>query len=354
MEEKPMPKKKNKLLWSIAFVLIAAATVWAVTSQNRNFSGAAFMTYLRSAHKGWLGAAMLCALGFVLFEGAAVAAACRPFGIRVRPHHGTVYAAADIYFSAITPSATGGQPACAYFMMQNGISGMITTAALVANLMMYNLSIVAVSLFLFVFFPGVFAGYGVVSKLLILLGIVIQMLLVLLSALLLKNKRLLERVADSVLHFLCKIHLLRNEAEKREKLDAVMEEYGAELGCLRGKRRMLLRVFLYNFLQRTSVISVTVFVYLASGGSVANVPRLWAMQGFSLIGSNCVPIPGAMGVSDYLMLQGFGTVMPAQDAANLELLSRTLSFYSCIILCGVLTLVAYLLQNRRRKHARLL
>ena len=37
--------KKKKLLWSILFLLIAAMTVWALTSQNKAFSLHSFATY---------------------------------------------------------------------------------------------------------------------------------------------------------------------------------------------------------------------------------------------------------------------------------------------------------------------
>ena len=46
------------------------------------------------------------------------------------------YASADIYFSAITPSATGGQPASAYYMIKDGIPISHTTAILSVNLLM--------------------------------------------------------------------------------------------------------------------------------------------------------------------------------------------------------------------------
>ena len=80
----------------------------------------------------------------------------------------------------------------------------------------------------------------------------------------------------------------------------------------------------------------------------------WATQGFAVLGSNCIPIPGAMGVSDYLMLEGFGMMMPSAEAANLELLSRGLSFYLCITVCGISVLLGYLLQKRRNHHAGIL
>ena len=71
------------------------------------------MKMLRGAKPGWLAAAAGCMFLYIFSEAAAVATACRPFGPRIRMGRGLAYAASDIYFSAITPSATGGQPACA-------------------------------------------------------------------------------------------------------------------------------------------------------------------------------------------------------------------------------------------------
>ena len=126
-----------------------------------------------------------------------------------------------------------------------------------------------------------------------------------------------------------------------------MDEYGMCIEILRGKRKMLLGVFIFNLLQRISYVSTTVFAFLAASGSYEHIGKLWALQCYAVLGSNSVPIPGAMGVSDYLMLDGFKLIMNAQSAANLELLSRGLSFYVCVILCGVITVIKYL---RQKKH----
>ena len=71
------------------------------------------------------------------------------------------------------------------------------------------------------------------------------------------------------------------------------------------------------------------------------------MQSFAVLGSNCVPIPGAMGIVDYLMLDGFRAFLPGQQAVNVELLSRSLSFYSCILICGITVLLHYWAYKRR-------
>ena len=75
--------------------------------------------------------------------------------------------------------------------------------------------------------------------------------------------------------------------------------------------------------------------------------ELWFWQGFVVLGSNCIPIPGAMGVSDYLMLDGFRNLMSEAQAVNLELLSRSFSFYICVIICGISTFIQYLVVKKR-------
>ena len=46
---------------------------------------------------------------------------------------------------------------------------------------------------------------------------------------------------------------------------------------------------------------------------------------------------------------GYGGYGAFQEALQLELLSRSLSFYFIVILCGTLTLISYLLRKRREK-----
>ena len=72
--------KHSKLIWTILFILVAAATVWTVTSQNQSFSLQSFLIFLQSAKVGWLVAAVLAVFGFIVFEGLALKTACKPFG----------------------------------------------------------------------------------------------------------------------------------------------------------------------------------------------------------------------------------------------------------------------------------
>lgn len=339
--------QKKQWLWTILFVALAAVSILAVVLQSREFSFTQFTSFLKSASIPWLIVSFCSMLCFILFEGLAVLHLCRAFGYRRSLKNGLLYSASDIYFSAITPSATGGQPMSAYFMVKDGIPGMLVTVALVANLYMYSLAIIAIGLICFLCYPSIFLNFHPFSKFLIVIGTVGQLGLSGLFYLLLKHETLLHRICKGCLRFLCKIRLLKKEEEKQAKLTEYMEKYRQYSKLLSDHKKDLLVVFLYNFIQRASQIAVTMFTYLATGGDLAQAGRLWALQGFVVLGSNMVPIPGAMGVSDYLMLDGFRSVMSESAAVNLELLSRSFSFYICIILCGVTTICGFRAVKKR-------
>ena len=347
--KKSTQKTQSKLLWTAVFVIIAAATVWAVLSQSKSFSLRSFAAYASGASKPWLAMALLSMLGFIVFEEESLAAICRAFGYSVSRRRAFIYSASDIYVSAITPSASGGQPACAWFMIKDGIPGMVTAVALLANLSMYAVSILVLGMITMLLRPDVFLSFGLLSRGLVVLGYLVQSVLAAFFVMLLLKGDLLHKICRTALHLLCKIRLLKQEEEKQRSLDQKMEEYAAYAGMIKEHKQAMGKAFVFNMLQRASVISVPFFVFLASGGEPAKSVDIWAVQCYTVIGSNTVPIPGAMGVSDYIMLDGFSKVIPYQNAVNFELLSRSLSFYVCVALCGVTVLFKYLRQRKQER-----
>ena len=129
-----------------------------------------------------------------------------------------------------------------------------------------------------------------------------------------------------------------------------MDQYAAATELLKGRRKLLLKTLLLNLAHRASQILVTVLCFLAGGGPLHLAPKLFAMQSNVVIGAYCIPIPGSMGVTDLLMVDGFSSLMSEAQAANLELLARALSFYICILLCGLIVLVKYAMMRLRKDH----
>ncbi len=342
---------KKQWLFMLLFVLIAGMSILSIVMQMDDFSLPKFVDYIKKANFLWLATALLSMLGFIFFEGFALITLCRAMGYKSTLRQGYVYSASDIYFSALTPSATGGQPASAYFMIKDGMNGMLVTAILVANLCMYTLAIIVLGSFCFIMRFDYFLKFSFASRVLILAGFAVQIALLIFFYMVLRREKLLHRMCNAVLRFLCKIKIMKKYDEKQAKLDAYMEKYRQHSDVIAGHSKALVWCFVFNLLQRASQIIVSTFVYMATTGKCFfEAIEVFFWQGYSVLGSNLIPIPGGMGISDHLMLEGFENLMDKEMAANFELLSRSFSFYSCVIICGITFFVHYSIVKKREKR----
>ena len=300
--------------------------------------------------KGWLLAALGCVLGFIFFEACGIRKSVRLLGKDCSLRKSWSYSAADIYFSAITPSASGGQPASAFLMLWDGIPGVQVTAALLLNLAMYSCSLVAIGLVCLVTRGRLFLSFGRIGRAMILVGCLVQLVLMSFFLLLIRSEGILWKLGRACIHGLGRLHLLREEEKLLRRFCTDMEQYRACLELYGDRKGEVWQIFLCNLLQRSSQIGVTVCVYLAMGGGKPGAFDLWALQSFVVIGANYIPIPGGMGVTDYLMLDGFSAFFAADQAAELEILSRSLSFYVCVAICGGILLGKLLIPAIARKE----
>ena len=343
---------KKRRLWSLLFLALAVLTVWAVISQSENFSFAQFRETLSNSSPAWMIAAIVSMLGFILFEGMAVLCIIKAFGYKRSFGRGFLYSAADIYFSSITPSATGGQPASAYFMMQDGIPGAVVTISLVANMIMYTLALLTVGIVGFVVKPEIFFHFHLPSKIFIIIGYIILCGLTASFYMLIAKPRILERICEFFLKLGNKLRLVKKVEKKREKLHRMMTEYRECADIMAENKLMFVKAFLYNLLQRISQITVTLFVYLAIGGNGSMSADIWFTQGFVAVGTYSVPIPGGMGVADYLLIDGFKAFFSETEAVNLELISRGVSFYVCMIVSVVAVLIGTIYMTIKKRKTR--
>ena len=254
----------------------------------------------------------------------------------------------DIFFSAITPSATGGQPAALILMMKYGTPAAVSAIALLLNLVMYTIAILLISAVCCLVYPGILLRMSLVPKLFIAFGVIVQIAFIALFLMCIFNDRLILKVCRWGLKLLCRLHIYRNYDEQYEKLLAMIKQYKECGALLRRETGLLIKVFLCNLAQRLSVILVSVCVFLAVGGKAGCAFKAFSVQALAVLGSNAVPVPGAVGIADYILLSGFKQLV--RDPVSIELLSRGVSFYATILLCGILLLFVLIKMKTVKKH----
>lgn len=340
---------KKRLPWVVISLLLAVLSIWAVVSQSRTFSLHVLLRELQNINIGWLLLAIVSMMGFVVFEGLALDVLIRGLSGEKSPDGGIVYAAADVYFSAITPSASGGQPASAFFMIWDGIPAAHTTVILLVNLIMYTMSLFLCGVIAFVSRWWLLPQFDLLGMVLIGIGAVILLLLAALFYMLLRKAHRIKRIGFALIKLGEKLHVIHHPGKLKRKLIRTMIQYHECAEAIRGKRKVLGMAFLMNLLQRLSHSMVTVSCFLAMGGLLRNAFTTWCMCIVAAVGSNSIPIPGAMGVADYLLIKGLDCVEGIANPANLELVSRGLSFYICCIFSVIVMGAGYLLRRKKRQ-----
>lgn len=335
-----MNKSLKNLLWLLLLIAVSVGTVLVITSGSKGFSWGCFMRFISKADPFWIAAAALCAFGFVYFEGLGLQCTCRFFKHPFSAGSAIFFSATDIYFSAITPSASGGQPAALLVMLRRGIPAAVAAIALLLNLVMYTVSILIISGVCFAVRPAILLHMPPPSKIFIAFGMIVQLVFIVIFIFCIFNDAMILAVCRWCLKLLCRLHIVKDYDEHYEKLLGIIKQY-KECGLLiKNETRLLIKVFLCNLAQRLSVISVGVCVYMSVGGRLAKLFQAFSVQALAVLGSNAVPIPGAVGVADYILLSGFARIVP--EPVSVELLSRGISFYGTFLFCGILILITFI------------
>ena len=335
-------KISKNFIWTFVSVLLAILTIRVILKQNQDISIIRLLDILRLSNKPYFVTAVVSAALFVWFEGVAICSILKYAGHPRSLKKGFLYSTSDIYFSAITPSATGGQPASAFFMTRDGIPMGIVTATLILNLMMYTLSIIVLGILSILISPRAFWDFGSISKVFIGIGFVGLSVLVLIFFILLKKEELIFKPLSNFITFLYNKRLIKEKDKKLSKVTRIGNDYKACSAMISGKKRVLLTAFLWNLIQRSCQLVVPMLIYASLGGEKLKMALVFSKQCLVTIGYNFVPIPGGMGISDYLMIDGFCRMMNRQMAYNVELISRGITFYVCVSVSGIITLIGFL------------
>ena len=347
--KKKLNDTQKKIFWALFSLLLAGLTIWAVYEQSEGISIRDILAKISDANKFWLILAFIMSALFVIFEGVAICSILKGAGYKRNAFDGLLYSTSDIYFSAITPSATGGQPASAFFMMKDGIPGGVVTATLILNLMMYTISIVFLGICAILINHKIFFGFSTMSKLLITAGFVVLLFLAAFFLSILRKGEKVFNLVAKILTFLHKKKIIHKLDSKLKKLEKAREDYTSCSKIISGRSDILAKAFVWNLLQRASQIAVPMLVYIALGGTPQNALTLFVTQCLITIGYNFVPVPGAMGIADYLMIDGFSGLLGRDGAFELEMLSRGMTFYICVGLSGIITLIGYMIKRRIAK-----
>lgn len=289
-----------------------------------------------------------CVIFFIWSESAILHYLFGTLQIKTKRRTCFMYSSIGFFFSCITPSAGGGQPAQVYYMRKNMIPVPVATVVLMVVTISYKSVLVIIGCALAVFGRGLLNQYLYEVMPVFYLGLTLNVVFCAAMLILAFHTTLAKDIAMKLLGFLVRIHILKDKPSRTERLNLTMDHYNDTSAYLRQHKDVLLRVMVLTFVQRLALFSVTYFVYKAFGLKGTHVATLILLQSTISVSADMLPLPGGMGISEHLFLTIFDPIFYGDLLLPAMVLSRGIAYYVQLIFSAVVTFAAHLKVGRKQ------
>ncbi len=292
---------------------------------------AGFAEMVNSVSPFWLVASVLCMVGYWALESLIlhrfINKLCPGQPLKLSIHVSMI----GQFFNCVTPSASGGQPVQAYYMIKSGLPGSKSTSALISKFMVYQCTLIVYTGILFVlkfsFFKQQVDSFVYLAMVGFAVNLIVMGFLICISVFQAPTKK----VIRFVLFLGEKLHIVKHRDILLGKVDSQIADYSIAFreNC-KDIKNLLFTVGL-SAVQLTLYFLVSVCIYLGFGLPDPQVLNMLAAQSFVLMVSSFVPLPGASGASEGTFVVFFGIFFTGATLNVAMLLWRFVTFYLTLL-----------------------
>lgn len=342
----PVEKNRKRIIGNgLLFAAILGLTLYGV------FHGedlSAVLAAIRNSSWAWLVPGLFCVVLFIWGEAVILWLLLRSGGWRLRLWRCGLISAVGFFFSAVTPSAGGGQPMQVYFLRREKIPVPISAVTLMAVTITYKLVLVIVGLALALFGRDFLYAHLGGAIALFWLGLTLTVGWVAVLLLLVFHQHLARALMERGLGLLERLRLLRHSESRRARLLASMAQYSETASYFKAHMGLTAGVLAITFVQRFALFTVPWLVYRSFGLTGGSWFQISLLQAMIAVSADMLPLPGGLGVSEALFLPAFDALFGQALLLPAMVLSRGLEFYCRLLISAAFTLVASIVLGNRK------
>lgn len=241
------------------------------------------------------------------------------------------------FFSAITPSATGGQPFQIYYLKRKGIPLGTATNLVVEQSTLYQIALVIFGLvaitlnYFFDFFPA-----KSILKQLVLVGFAVNLIVIIILCFITFGKKSNKYIVLKFVKFLHKIKIIRNEEKALSKVERVVDNFYISAKALNSNKEALIKGMIYNFIALSFLYIVPLTVAYSLGNYTdLNIMTTLVSSAYVMLIGAFVPIPGGSGGIEYAFAAFFGFFITGSTLMAALLIWRFITYYLSILVGGL-------------------
>ena len=251
------------------------------------------------------------------------------------------YSVNGFFFSAVTPSASGGQPMQVYQMHKNNIKISHSTLILFIQLLFFQIVTIMYSII------GLFTEYSLLSnnigsiKYLLIIGLISNFVVLGFLLLVIFCNSTVNKIINVVIKFLKLCGFTKTESIS-EKLNSINKDYKEYSLFIIKNKIIIFKSFITVCIQIFALHSIPYWVYCSFGLNGYSILMFVGVQAVLFITVSALPLPGAVGASESGFLMLFKLFFPISILNEAMILSRGISFYLFILLSGAFLLIKWI------------
>ena len=325
---------KDKAKTILCMGAVAVLLAWTAHTILQEQTPGQLASALTGAN-GWalLPAVPLMAL-FLCCEAAITHAVLRALGCPQPFRRCVYYSGTGFFFSTVTPSATGGQPAQVVAMKRDGVPAAAGTLDMLLVSIGYNTASMIWGVFALCAAGGLTERLGGQVGLLVGLGLAIFALLDAAMILLLFLPGPARRLLYGAIALAARLFPSLDRTRLESLAETHLAEYRRGADLIRRSPALLAQVVGLSVVQLGCSYAMPYVVYRAFGLSGFGPGELMALQALCAIAVGYLPLPGSAGAAESVFLRGFRLIFGPGLVAPAMILSRTLSCYLPLLATG--------------------
>lgn len=335
---------KRKIPWGMLYILATVLAVVLFGALNRELGNV--FRVLGGLRPGWLSLAFAATAVFFVLEGGIIRLLLRGEGTGLSLPAAMKVGLIGVYYSYITPSATGGQPMQAVYLRRERIPVGFSTAMLFLKFVCYQCAFVLISLVSFFAMLPVLRERQPGLIPFILLGLVINGGSVVFFSLLFR-RRVLHALCAVARRLMGRLRFLRRWEGSVERFERDFGGYAAQLS---GRRKQVLWGILLSLPQFVLQMSVIYLVFRAFGYESVRYWEVLAVQSLLQVSVSFMPMPGASGAQEIGFSAFFRDYFAQGDLYTAVMVWRFFTYYLVVLAGGLLVVIDQFWYGRRKKE----
>lgn len=339
--------KKVKYTINVLFIAVVGYLTFRVLFANREISE--ILKELQRADKFWMALGALAVFCFIAGESVIIKYMLWLFKEKVPFLRCLKYSFIGFFYSYITPSSSGGQPAQMVYMKKDGIYYGYSSLIMLIIAVVYKAVLVLLGLFFYIFFHSFVIDSVGDYIWLIYLGFVLNIAYIVLLLVVCLKPLWSRKMGIKGINLLVRLHIFNPKKSEKmiSRLTRIFDNYVKASNYIGDNLRSLFTITVITTLQRLSLFMLTWMIYKAYGLHGASFMQLVALQVMIGIAVEMLPLPGAAGITEACFIKFFEGVIALELISPSILLNRGLSFYAVIIIGGLVTLMTHLLNIKK-------